>query len=209
MSTFRNPVGPQPSSVYWRRRLLVLLGLIAVIVAIVLIVVQPGAGSSSSGTETTSSGATAKAEDDIAAEEPKADPIEGAPCEPGKVIVEAVTDKAGYAPGELPRLSFSITNTSAVSCEYNVGTTQQTFRVSSGDDLYWSSKDCESAPVDALLQLEPNVTVTSDPITWDRTRSAPETCEQERPAAPGGEATFNFTVSVGGADPAEKSFLLY
>lgn len=43
MSTLRNPVGPQPPSVYWRRRIMVLLGLIAVIVVVVLIVVRPGA----------------------------------------------------------------------------------------------------------------------------------------------------------------------
>ena len=28
MSTFKHPVGPQPSSVYWRRRLIVLIGLV-------------------------------------------------------------------------------------------------------------------------------------------------------------------------------------
>ena len=39
MSTIRTPVGPQPPSVYWRRRLVVLLALIAVIVVIVLIIV--------------------------------------------------------------------------------------------------------------------------------------------------------------------------
>ena len=38
MSTIRNPVGPQPPSVYWRRRLVALLALVAVIVVIVLIV---------------------------------------------------------------------------------------------------------------------------------------------------------------------------
>ena len=37
MSTFKHPVGPQPSKVYWRRRLLVGLGILAVIVVIVLI----------------------------------------------------------------------------------------------------------------------------------------------------------------------------
>ncbi|MFL0711298.1 MAG: hypothetical protein ACJLS2_00255 [Microcella pacifica] len=44
MSTLRNPVGPQPPQVYWRRRLVVGLGILAVIIIIILIVVRPGAG---------------------------------------------------------------------------------------------------------------------------------------------------------------------
>jgi hypothetical protein len=39
----------------------------------------------------------------------------------------------------------------------NAGTTQQEFIVSSGADVYWSSRDCETEPVDAEVLLEPNV----------------------------------------------------
>ena len=216
MSTFRNPVGPQSSRVYWRRRLLVLIGLLAVIFAIVLVIVQPGTGSAND-TNTSSADAADDVADGTAEEStaevepvPEPDAIEGADCDPANVKVEALTDKGSYAPGELPQLSFSITNTSGTACMFNVGTTQQTFLVSSGADLYWSSKDCETDPVDSPLLLEPNLAVTSAPIPWDRTRSAPETCAGERPAAPGGGATFNLTVSVGPVESvAPKSFLLY
>lgn len=214
MSTFRNPVGPQPRSVYWRRRLVVLLGVVAVIVLVVFLVSRPGSGEASSGIPNPSASPTQDAES-AAEPEPEASvppedqPVEGADCDPANVVVEAITDKASYAPGEQPQLSFSITNTSVVSCTYNVGTTQQLFTVTSGADQYWSSEDCETGAVDAPILLEPNLAQSSEPIPWDRTRSSADTCDSDRPAAPGGGATFSLNVTVGAASPAvPTSFLL-
>lgn len=217
MSTFRNPVGPQPSSVYWRRRLVVFLGLITVIVLVVFLLVRPGSDPASSGTAGPSPSPSptqdAESADEPAAEPsapPAEEPVEGADCDPASVMVEAITDKASYAVGELPQLSFSITNTSAVSCTFNVGTTQQLFTVTSGADQYWSSKDCETGAVDAPILLEPNLAQSSAPIAWDRTRSSVDTCDSARPAAPGGGATFSLNVTLGPASPAvPTSFLLF
>lgn len=215
MSTFRNPVGPQPRSVYWRRRLVVLLGLLAVIVLVVLLIVRPGSGAADPGIPNPSPSPTQDAESAAEPEPepstpPEEEPVEGADCDPANVVVEAVTDKASYASGETPQLSFSITNTSAVSCTFNVGTTQQLFTVTSGADQYWSSKDCETGAVDAPILLEPNLAQSSAPIPWDRTRSSVDTCDSDRPAAPAGGATFSLNVTVGAASPAvPTSFLLY
>jgi hypothetical protein len=44
MSTIRNPVGPLPPQIYWRRRIVVGLGVLAVLIIIVLIIVRPGTG---------------------------------------------------------------------------------------------------------------------------------------------------------------------
>ncbi len=214
MSTFRNPVGPQSRGVYWRRRLVVLLGVVAVIVLVVFLVSRPGSGEASSGipnpsaspTQDTESAAEPEPEPSVP---PEDQPVEGADCDPANVVVEAITDKASYAPGEQPQLSFSITNTSVVSCTYNVGTTQQLFTVTSGADQYWSSEDCETGAVDAPILLEPNRAQSSEPIPWDRTRSSADTCDSDRAAAPGGGATFSLNVTVGAASPAvPTSFLL-
>jgi len=43
MQSLRQPVGPLPPQVYWRRRLVVGIGLLAVILIVVLILVRPGA----------------------------------------------------------------------------------------------------------------------------------------------------------------------
>lgn len=213
MSTFRNPVGPQPRSVYWRRRRAVLLGLVAVIALVVFLITRLGSGDSAALDPSSSPAPDAESSAEPEPEPsplPEEESVEGADCDPADISVVAITDKRDYAAGEQPQLSFSITNTSAVACTFNVGTTQQLFTVTSGDDQYWSSKDCETGAVDAPILLEPNLTQNSAPIPWDRTRSAIDTCGEARPAAPAGGATFSLTVTVGAAPSAEPAaFLLY
>ncbi len=208
MSTFRTPVGPQPPSVYWRRRILVLLGLIAVIVVVALIVFQPRGDT----TTTTDPTATSSASPTVSAEaeEPAAsvEPVAGAPCDPAAVSVTAITDSNNYAPEQQPQLSFSIASSSTVACTFNVGTTQQTFVVTSGEEQYWSSKDCETGAADSEITLEPNVAVTSTPLPWDRTRSSASTCDGQRTAVPAGGATYNLTVTVGAVQPSTASFIV-
>lgn len=208
MSTFRTPVGPQPSSVYWRRRLVVFLGLIAVIAIIALIFAKPGAASPADvpvATQSTEAGD----ETEPAAESEEEEVVDGAECDPADVAIIAVTDADSYDEGELPQLSFSISNTGDEACIFNAGSTQQVFTISSGDDSYWTSTDCETDPVDAAVLLEPGVAQNSTPIEWDRTRSSVDTCGSERSAAPSGGATYSLAVTVGEAEPAAtKSFLL-
>ena len=205
MSTIRNPVGPQPPGVYWRRRLLLLLGLVAVIAIIVLIFARPGSGG-------TPGSAPSPGASDSVDGEPSATATpaaEGAPCDPAVISIVAKTDINAYGAGQLPQLSFTISNTSGTSCTFNVGTTQQSFVVTSGEEQYWSSKDCETGPIDSDLLLEPNTPVTSAAIPWDRTRSSSTTCDTERAAVPSGGATFNLRVTVGAAPQSElASFIL-
>lgn len=211
MSTFRNPVGPQKPAVYWRRRLIVALGVVAVVVAIALIVFLPRAATT--GTDPSSSASVGTGDetgDDAAVEDPapSTEPVAGAPCDPAAVTVTAATDSNSYAADQQPQLSFAITNIGTVSCTFNVGTTQQAFVITSGEEQYWSSKDCETGPVDAELTLEPNVASGSTPIAWDRTRSSPDTCEGARAPVPAGGATYNLAVTVGAVPVSTTSFIL-
>jgi len=213
MSTFRHPVGPEPTPVYWRRRLVVLLGLIAVVVVALLLVGQLGAGgderaASSPSDEPAASEPAADATEEEPAADSSAPPVDGAACDPAAVRVEALTDTNAYAAGQLPQLSFRITNTSGDACTFNLGSTQQSFVVTSGEEPYWASADCLTDPVDAAVLLEPNVAQTSTPIPWDRTRSSSDTCDTERTPVPAGGATYNLTVTVGTAEPSTTSFLL-
>jgi hypothetical protein len=153
MSTIRNPVGPQPPAVYWRRRLLLVLGLIAVIVVIVLIVTRPAGkpagdktpspgtshSASPSGTPnpspsfTTPAGGTGGTADAPA-------------CAPASVTVTAITNSKSYAAGSQPQLSMNITNSGAAPCTYDVGTGAQEYIITSGNDRIWDSKDCQTTP---------------------------------------------------------------
>ena len=204
MSTFRTPVGPQPPKVYWRRRLILGLGALAVVVIIILIIVRPGSGSPSPA-NSTKPGASPSVT-------PSADtsaPAAGAACVPAKVKLVAVTDKTTYASTEQPQISMSITNTGAVDCTINLGSTQQELIITSGSETIWDSKDCQTAPVDTPVTLKPGVAVTTPAIPWDRTRSSKTTCDASRSPVTAGGASYHLGVKVGAlSSKATVQFLL-
>jgi hypothetical protein len=211
MSTLKKPVGRQSSSVYWRRRLMVGFGLLAVLVIIFLIIVKPGSSSGEPGgarKPVASSAATDAPSKQAAAPKPA---LDGA-CDAANVQVEAITDAVKYEPGQLPKLSLSITNTGSTACAINAGTSKQVFTVTSGKDVYWTSSDCQTDPADAQVTLKPGVPISSaEPVAWDRTRSAKDTCDAAtRDAAPAGGASYFLTVTVDGiASSTPKQFMLY
>ncbi|MCU1637302.1 MAG: hypothetical protein JWQ68_2541 [Cryobacterium sp.] len=214
MSTIKHPVGPQPSTVYWRRRLLVGLGLVAVLVIIFLIVVRPGSSSGEPKQPApASTDSSSTPTDSIAGAESAAEAApDGAPCDPDNVKVAAITDAPDYQSDELPQLSVSITNTGKASCSLNAGTSRQVFTITSGEDIYWTSTDCQTDPVDAKVILEPGVEVSSaQPVEWERVRSAPDTCDDsDREKAPAGGASYYLSVSVDGVQSENpRQFLLY
>jgi len=132
-------------------------------------------------------------------------------CTADSVLVEALTDKESYASGEQPQLSMRLTNTSATPCPINVGTTQQSFTITSGSDVWWRSTDCQAAPSDMVVTLAAGQVVESSaPIAWDRTRSSVDTCEGDRPRATGGGASYHLDVSIGGIPSlTSRQILLY
>ncbi|MCU1509717.1 MAG: hypothetical protein JWQ12_1982 [Glaciihabitans sp.] len=200
MSTFRNPVGPQPSGVYWRRRLIVGLGALAVIVVIILLITaRPGSGKP---TGAPSGSPTSAAPSTRPTTAVKA-------CDPAKVSVEAITDSTSYAKGALPKLSLSITNTGTVACTLPAGSDKQEYLITSGAESIWSSKDCQKNPVPATATLLPGTPVGAGPIEWDRTRSSTTTCTKTRPQVTAGGASYHLTVVVDGiSSPKTVQFVL-
>lgn len=187
MSTFKNPVGPQPSKVYWRRRLIVGLGVLAVIVIIILIVNRPGSSPAAKNAATPASSSTAVANA----------PKDGDACVPTKIKLEAVTDKSTYAASDKPQISMKITNTGPAACTLNLGSTQQELKITSGSETYWDSKDCQTDAVDSAQVLKPGASLTTQAIAWDRTRSSTTTCTASRPPVTAGGASYHLTVKVG------------
>ena len=204
MSTFRTPVGPQPSRIYWRRRLVVLLGLVAVIVIVVLIVTRPGA------TPTGTPSNTPPPSGSAAPPTTSTNPADAAACDLDKVTLEASTDAPGYDPGVNPVLSFVLTSIESAPCTVPGGSDIQEFRITSGEELIWSSKDCQVAPVEGTALLMPGVPFQGPTLTWDRTRSSADTCETERPQVVAEGASYHLEVIVGELTSTEtKQFLLY
>ncbi len=210
MSTNQQPVGRQSSRVYRRRRLVVGLGVLAVLVILFLIIVRPGAStgnSDSSKTPVTESASPADAATGIPGVAPA---VDGDPCAPSAVQVAALTDATNYAADVLPQLSLSLTNTGATDCVISAGNSRQVFTIMSGEDVYWSSTDCQTSPVDSEVTLKPGVVLPlAAPIVWDRTRSAVDTCQDEtRTAVPAGGASYYLHVSVDGIEAAEPALMI-
>jgi hypothetical protein len=184
MSTLRNPVGPQPNKVYWRRRLVVLIGVLAVIAIVILIVARPGSAKPKAVPTNTAHTAASTA----------------APaCAPADVKVIAVTDALTYAAGVDPQISLSITNVGPAACTFKDGSDVQKYVITSGTETIWSSKDCQTSAVSATSTLQPNIPVKSSPFAWSRTRSNAADCAATNPPQViAGGASYHLTVTVNG-----------
>ena len=64
-----------------------------------------------------------------------------------------LVDANSFESGQLPNFQIGITNTAKEACTFNVGTSQMSMTVTSGNETYWKSSDCqaESSDTEALL----------------------------------------------------------
>jgi hypothetical protein len=194
MSGYQPPLSP---TVYRRRRLAVLGGLLALVVVIVLIIVRPGFGEN----------AQPEVDDEEMVEvEATAPPP---PCTPSQIKLTAQTDALRYNPGEIPQLWLTVENVGFAECEIDVSTTKQEYRITSGSDQIWSSKDCQKGGVPMTITLQPGESRSTESIAWDRTRSSETTCDEARPIMPGGGASYHLRVFLGDIQSDEtRQFIL-
>jgi hypothetical protein len=226
---------PSPA-VYRRRRIVLLLAIVAIIALVWLLIAQPwrGAATVNAGaepstsppssvltpspspaeatpTETPAPLGTVDAPDPSASPSASATPT-AAPCVARNVAVEAVSDQDTYEPGQNPQLSIQLTNTGNSACTLNVGTSGQSFTITSGTDVWWRSTDCQTEPSDMVVLLAAGQSVSSAaPLMWDRTRSSVGSCaDANRQSAPGGGASYHLGVEIGGISSTQsKQILLY
>jgi hypothetical protein len=92
-------------------------------------------------------------------------------CNEAGIKVSGSVDRTSYAAGEDPRLSLRVTNTGQVPCDINVGTSQMQFKVTSGEDLVFNSRDCQADSTNLVKNLKPGASETAN-FTWKRNRSA-------------------------------------
>ncbi len=206
MSTIRNPVGPLPPQIYWRRRIVVGLGVLAVLIIIVLIIVRPGTGAPAE-QPTPDPQSTETAAPDGPGDAPATG--DAAACMPSQVTVTPVTDAEVYAAGQQPLLSLSLLNTGTTACTLQAGSDVQSYVITSGSDRIWASTDCQEPGVPAEVTLEPGEPLSSSPFAWSRTRSSADDCTSERDPVVAGGATYRLSVSVGEFESADdRPFIL-
>lgn len=217
MSSLRHPVGPEKPVVYWRRRALVLGALLVVVLVVVLIVVGRGSGATSaapsasasagSGADASSAGsgsgsgssrsAAPKPSASASASASKPAAADGSTCTKDQIVLTPVLDKSAYGPTEDPKIAMSIKNSGANSCHLDLGSAQQVLTISSGQEQYWSSKDCQTGGTNQDVTIKSGQTLTTPAIAWDRTRSSTSTCDSSRPAVTAGGASYHLQVAVG------------
>ncbi|NVM97421.1 hypothetical protein [Arthrobacter sp. SDTb3-6] len=174
------------AKVYRRRRQVV--GVLALIVLALLVVggigianLFRGAGASDAGnpaaavsstsapSDTTSTGTTSDAASPAPSAAPPATPPSGV-CNEAGIKVSGAVDKTSYAAGVDPTLSLRVTNTGPAPCDINVGTSQMEFKVTSGADMVFNSKDCQADASNLVKNLMPGASETAK-FTWKRNRS--------------------------------------
>jgi hypothetical protein len=146
-------------------------------------------------------------------------------CAPGVVSVVAIigrvlsTDDSGkqeveslnsFARGTQPHIWYEITNNGLVDCTFNVGDRATFFTITSGEQTYWSSRDCDrSADKDLYITLKANEPMVADADIWERTYSSENGCNlASNSEVPGGGATYKIKVEVNGVISEETRFLL-
>ncbi|MBF4615346.1 hypothetical protein [Curtobacterium sp. VKM Ac-1376] len=210
MSSLRHPVGPEKPVVYWRRRVLVLGVLTIIVLVVVLIVVGRGSGATSAApTSSASAGAGSaagsgspgsdapKPSASASASASKSAAAGGSTCTKDQIVLTPVLDKQAYGPTEDPEIAMSIKNSGTNSCHLDLGSAQQVLTISSGEEQYWSSKDCQTGGTNQDVTIKAGQTLTTPAIAWDRTRSSTSTCDSSRPAVTAGGASYHLQVGVG------------
>lgn len=202
---------------YWRRRAIALAAVLVVVIVVVLIVVGRGDGAAPAAAPSASSGTGAGASPSSSAPpapsasspRPSRSPsasaaADGAACTKDQIELTPVVDKTAYGPTEDPKIAMSITNTGSNSCHMDLGSAQQVLTISSGEEQYWSSKDCQTNGTDQDVTIKAGQKLTTPSIAWDRTRSSTSTCDASRPSVTAGGASYHLSVAVGNIESAKS-----
>ncbi|GAB2690558.1 hypothetical protein [Thalassiella azotivora] len=190
MNRVLRPVGPEESSVYWRRRALALVLLVALVLGGWFLVRAVAGDDTPDGAPTAQDGepqgsATDDAVDDAGDEAGDAEPGAGAgeepapettpevpPCEPATLQVTATADATTYPEGVQPTLGMRIRNVGDAECTVDAGSAALELLVVSGADRIWSSDDCQEDSVNDVQVVPPGAELVSS-VQWPRQRSAP------------------------------------
>ncbi|WP_271396114.1 hypothetical protein [Neomicrococcus lactis] len=99
-------------------------------------------------------------------------------------------------------MSLTVTNAGTVPCSLNVGTSQQEFTITSGNDRIFSTTDCLAKPSNVELVIDAGKSETAK-FTWDRNRSTPGCDPVTLKPAPG---TYVFTAKLGSVQSNRSVF---
>ncbi len=136
-------------------------------------------------------------------------------CQPGVVQIEVMIGDEKetlntFTADQTPQIWYSIVNTGLEDCKFNVGLRGTFFTITSGDQTYWSSKQCDrDGLTDSDVVLPSNQAVSAQRSPWEKVYSSENGCNAENnDAVPTGGATYKIKVEVNGVISEEKAFIL-
>jgi hypothetical protein len=194
-----HPVGPLPTAVYWRRRLLVLGGLLSVLggggwlgVAVVTgdrqqadAVVAGASGEAPAPTPAleqvlpslaavqvpTVAPTTTSAPPEPS--QPPPGPVSGGPCTDDMIAVEVRPDPPSAPAGSKPTFDLVVTNVSAVACVRALDKgLQEVVLLDAAGNRVWGSNDCYPEASSDTRTLQPGEAAVF-PVLWSGLSSAP------------------------------------
>jgi hypothetical protein len=216
-----HPVGSQPPSVYWRRRLLLLGSLVLVILLIALTVramrsnghpaAATKAGSPTASTHVDTSTPASSTASVTSGNSPSSTGSSGAsssnaaqPCATKDLSVVAVVGKPSYQVGDQPLLELQVTNVGRGPCVQDLADKAVELRVYNGESRVWGSHDCQIQPGtdNKTLAVQRPVQVA---VTWSGLTSQPK-CAGTRQRV--GAGTYTLYAVLSGKTGKAKQFTI-
>ncbi|TQS40563.1 hypothetical protein [Cryptosporangium phraense] len=204
-------VGPHPSGVYWRRRLLIFVPLLVILLAFASCLVVRGSdggeaklagvdptsaapaagGSSPDPGESAAGSAPSEESPDSATTAPDTaaggSATDSAACPDSALTLTAVPSDGAVRIGEFAQMRLVVKNSSTAACRRDVGSNEQELKILSGAKQVWSSDDCSSRADAAGATVERKIVpgeTLNYYIKWGGTTSS-KNCVTGAPVAPG------------------------
>lgn len=163
MSSLMNPVGPEPASTYWRRRIIVIIGVLVVLGLLFYGLSSCGSSDQGDANATPAPLPTLTS----AAPTPTGSSVpSGAPCVDTDIEVTVTAEQGTYPVSGPVEFVMKIANNGATPCVRDVGPAANTFTVTSGGFDVWTSDACSGAGESQQEEIPPGEAFAVKG-TWD------------------------------------------
>lgn len=201
-----HPVGPEPASTYWFRRVVVVLVVVVALLGLRACVRSDSPKTAGHVAPTSTPTATPSPSPSTTASTtpgPTGTPAPAGTCADADLKLVVSTDESTYPVGGTPTFTMVVTNTSAAPCTRDLGPTAVSFLVVSGPARQWSSDDCQPATGHKPTVLSPGKATQAAQITWSGKTSRVGCPTPRQPADAG---TYQVSGSVGTLTSARVVF---
>lgn len=206
--TLLSPVGPEPTGVYWRRRLTLLLVFLVVLAAVWFLFFRGGGGegaaSSTASPKPPPTSTASSSEGPSGSASESASPTGTPVCDDTSIGVSITLDLASVKAGDPLALTEGIQNIGKTACRRDIGAKANTIVITSGGYPVWSSDDCSPGGEPNIVVMKPGDSYEVS-VTWEG-EVTEGSCPKVPPLAKAG--TYDAEGLNGGVSSKSKSFVV-